>query len=90
MLVKAMCCGPRPGPATMCRASPSFAERCDQGGPPWADMGGISWQGDRFAEYRDTGPRAGTASSDRPQLTDSQAAGQETVDWLGAWTPTAS
>ncbi|MFD3656804.1 pectinesterase family protein [Streptomyces sp. NPDC058620] len=57
---------------------------------PWADMGGFSWKDDRFAEYRNTGPGAGTASSNRPQLTDSQAAGQETADWLGGWTPTAS
>ncbi|WP_328911091.1 pectinesterase family protein [Streptomyces sp. NBC_00234] len=57
---------------------------------PWADMGGFPWKDDRFAEYRNTGPGAGTASADRPQLTDSQAAGQETADWLGGWTPAAS
>lgn len=57
---------------------------------PWADMGGFPWKDDRFAEYRNTGPGAGTVSGDRPQLTDSQAADQETADWLGAWTPTAS
>ncbi|WP_210577724.1 pectinesterase family protein [Streptomyces sp. GESEQ-4] len=57
---------------------------------PWSDMGGFSWKDDRFAEYKNTGPGAGTASSDRPQLTDAQAAGQEVADWLGDWTPTAS
>ncbi|MGP4012582.1 pectinesterase family protein [Streptomyces sp. 4N124] len=57
---------------------------------PWSDMGGFSWKDDRFAEYKNTGPGAGTASSDRPQLTDAQAAGQEVADWLGGWTPTAS
>ncbi|MBA2947572.1 pectinesterase family protein [Streptomyces himalayensis] len=57
---------------------------------PWSDMGGFAWKDDRFAEYKNTGPGAGTASSDRPQLTDAQAAGQEIVDWLGDWTPTAS
>ncbi|MEE1753141.1 pectinesterase family protein [Streptomyces sp. SP18CS02] len=54
---------------------------------PWTDMGGFSWKGDRFAEYRNTGPGAGSAGGDRPHLTDSQAAGQEIADWLGDWTP---
>ncbi|GAA2549035.1 MULTISPECIES: pectinesterase family protein [Streptomyces] len=57
---------------------------------PWTDMGGFSWKGDRFAEYRNTGPGAGAASSDRPHLTDARAADQEVADWLGGWTPTAS
>ncbi|TLS48048.1 pectate lyase [Streptomyces montanus] len=57
---------------------------------PWTDMGGFSWKDDRFAEYKNTGPGAGSASGDRPQLTDAQATGQEIDDWLGNWTPTAS
>jgi pectinesterase len=57
---------------------------------PWTDMSGFSWKDDRFAEYRNTGPGAGAASGDRPQLSDAQAAGQEVADWLGGWTPTAS
>jgi pectinesterase len=57
---------------------------------PWSDMGGFSWKDDRFAEYRNTGPGAGTASADRPQLTDAQAAGNEIADWLGGWAPSAS
>ncbi|KUN80230.1 pectinesterase family protein [Streptomyces griseoruber] len=57
---------------------------------PWSDMGGFSWKDDRFAEYRNTGAGSGAASSDRPQLTDTQAAGQEVADWLGDWTPSAS
>ncbi|RZB18214.1 pectate lyase [Streptomyces sp. F001] len=57
---------------------------------PWTDMSGFSWKDDRFAEYRNTGPGAGSASSNRPQLTDAQASGQEIGDWLGDWTPTAS
>ncbi|MPY52967.1 pectinesterase family protein [Streptomyces acidicola] len=57
---------------------------------PWTDMGGFSWKDDRFAEYRNTGPGSGSASGDRPHLTDSQAADQEVADWLGDWTPTAS
>ncbi|MEU6259006.1 pectinesterase family protein [Streptomyces sp. NPDC047043] len=57
---------------------------------PWSDMGGFSWKDDRFAEYKNTGAGSGAASSDRPQLTDAQAAGQEVADWLGDWTPTAS
>ncbi|MBT2443338.1 pectate lyase [Streptomyces sp. ISL-36] len=57
---------------------------------PWTDMGGFSWKDDRFAEYRNTGPGSGTASGDRPQLTDAQAAEQEVADWLGGWNPTAA
>ncbi|MCD7445428.1 pectate lyase [Streptomyces lincolnensis] len=57
---------------------------------PWTDMSGFSWKDDRFAEYKNTGPGAGPASSDRPHLTDTQATGQEIADWLGDWTPTAS
>jgi pectate lyase len=57
---------------------------------PWSDMGGFSWKADRFAEYKNTGAGAGAASSDRPQLTDAQAAGQSIADWLGDWTPAAS
>ncbi|MFJ8885048.1 pectinesterase family protein [Streptomyces sp. NPDC102402] len=57
---------------------------------PWTDMSGFSWKDDRFAEYKNTGPGSGTAGSNRPQLTDSQAAGQETADWLAGWTPSAS
>ncbi|MFE9444773.1 pectinesterase family protein [Streptomyces sp. NPDC006602] len=57
---------------------------------PWTDMSGFSWKDDRFAEYKNTGAGSGSASSDRPQLTDAQASGQEVADWLGDWTPTAS
>ncbi|MGW6055213.1 pectinesterase family protein [Streptomyces sp. NPDC055189] len=55
---------------------------------PWTDMGGFSWKDDRFAEYKNTGAGAGSAGTDRPQLTDAQAAAQEPADWLGNWTPT--
>ncbi|MEU4345993.1 pectinesterase family protein [Streptomyces sp. NPDC023838] len=54
---------------------------------PWSDMGGFSWKDDRFAEYMNTGPGAGPKSTDRPHLTDSQAASQKVSDWLGGWTP---
>ncbi|MFF2404927.1 pectinesterase family protein [Streptomyces goshikiensis] len=54
---------------------------------PWADMGGFSWKDDRFSEYMNTGPGAGPKSTDRPHLTDSQAASQEVSDYLGDWTP---
>jgi len=57
---------------------------------PWTDMSGFSWRDDRFAEYKNTGAGSGAASSDRPQLTDAQAADQEVADWLAGWTPTAS
>ncbi|MEU9982863.1 pectinesterase family protein [Streptomyces sp. NPDC050856] len=54
---------------------------------PWTDMGGFPWKDDRFAEYMNTGPGAGPKSTDRPHLTDHQAASQEVSDWLGDWTP---
>ncbi|MFC8367481.1 pectinesterase family protein [Streptomyces sp. NPDC057239] len=57
---------------------------------PWTDMSGFSWKDDRFAEYRNTGAGAGSANSDRPHLTDAQAADQEIADWLAGWTPSAS
>ncbi|MEU2439080.1 pectinesterase family protein [Streptomyces rubradiris] len=57
---------------------------------PWTDMSGFSWKDDRFAEYKNTGAGAGAAGTDRPQLTDTQASGQEIGDWLGDWTPSAS
>ncbi|NUP19154.1 MAG: pectate lyase [Streptomyces sp.] len=57
---------------------------------PWTDMSGFPWKDDRFAEYKNTGPGSGSASSNRPQLTDAQAAGQEVADWLAGWTPSAS
>ncbi|MEU3951241.1 pectinesterase family protein [Streptomyces achromogenes] len=57
---------------------------------PWTDMSGFSWKDDRFAEYKNTGAGAGSASTDRPQLTDTQASAQEIGDWLGDWTPSAS
>lgn len=57
---------------------------------PWTDMSGFSWKDDRFAEYKNTGPGSGSASGDRPQLSDAQAADQEIGDWLGDWKPSAS
>lgn len=57
---------------------------------PWTDMSGFSWKDDRFAEYRNTGSGSGSANSNRPHLTDAQAADQEIPDWLAGWTPTAS
>jgi pectinesterase/pectate lyase len=40
---------------------------------PWTDMSGFSWRDARFAEYRNTGPGAGTGT-DRPQLSAADAA----------------
>lgn len=54
---------------------------------PWTDMGGFSWKDDRFAEYANKGPGAGGPGTDRPHLSDAQAADQETADWLGGWKP---
>ncbi|MFJ7057948.1 hypothetical protein ACK8N7_05665 [Streptomyces griseobrunneus] len=57
---------------------------------PWTDMSASSWKDDRFAEYRDTGPGSGPASSNRPQLSNAQATGQEAADRLAGWTPSPS
>ncbi|GGS62843.1 pectinesterase family protein [Streptomyces violaceus] len=57
---------------------------------PWTDMSGFSWKDDRFAEYKNSGAGAGSANSNRPHLSDAQAAGQEVADWLAGWTPSAS
>ncbi|PTH86435.1 pectate lyase [Streptomyces sp. A244] len=57
---------------------------------PWTDMSGFSWKDDRFAEYANYGAGAGQASSNRPHLSDAQAANQEVADWLAGWTPSAS
>ncbi|MEU4081035.1 pectate lyase [Streptomyces venezuelae] len=54
---------------------------------PWTDMGGFSWKSDRFAEYRNTGPGAGSPSPNRPHLTATDAAAQDIPHWLGDWTP---
>ncbi|MDX3696626.1 pectinesterase family protein [Streptomyces europaeiscabiei] len=56
---------------------------------PWSDMGGFPWKEDRFAEYANKGPGAGSVSVNRPVLTDAQAADQEVSDWLAGWTPGA-
>ncbi|MFJ6555906.1 pectinesterase family protein [Streptomyces luteogriseus] len=57
---------------------------------PWTDMSGFSWKDDRFAEYKNSGAGAGPASTNRPHLSDAQAANQEVADWLAGWTPSAS
>ncbi|EXU65164.1 pectin esterase [Streptomyces sp. PRh5] len=56
---------------------------------PWTDMSGFSWKDDRFSEYKNTGAGSGAASTDRPQLTDAQAADYEIADWLGGWQPSS-
>ncbi|HUQ55245.1 pectinesterase family protein [Lentzea sp.] len=53
---------------------------------PWTDMSGFPWRGARFAEYRNTGPGAGT-NADRPQLTDDQAKLHTRDAYLGGWNP---
>ncbi|MGW4214786.1 pectinesterase family protein [Lentzea sp. NPDC004789] len=56
---------------------------------PWIDMGGNSWKKARFAEYRNTGPGAGT-NANRPQLPDSQAADHTPQKYLAGtdgWNP---
>jgi pectinesterase len=58
-------------------------------GQPWVDMSSNSWQNARFLEYRNTGAGA-TANSNRPQLTDAQAANYTPQKYLAGadgWNP---
>ncbi|GAA4588215.1 pectinesterase [Actinoplanes octamycinicus] len=59
------------------------------GATAWSDFGTWPWRQARLAEFRNTGPGA-IASPDRPQLTPSEAAGNDIADFLrGAdgWSP---
>ncbi|GLY17423.1 hypothetical protein Kisp01_44370 [Kineosporia sp. NBRC 101677] len=56
---------------------------------PWTDMSGNTWQKARFHEYRNTGAGA-TTNSNRPQLSDSQAADYTPQKYLAGsdgWSP---
>ncbi|SDT68742.1 pectinesterase family protein [Actinoplanes derwentensis] len=56
---------------------------------PWTDMSGNVWQNARFLEYKNTGSGA-TTNSNRPQLSDSQAAGYTPQKYLAGtdnWNP---
>ncbi|MFC8848993.1 MULTISPECIES: pectinesterase family protein [unclassified Micromonospora] len=56
---------------------------------PWTDMSGNTWQNARFLEYRNTGSGAGV-NSNRPQLSDSQAANYTPQKYLAGtdgWNP---
>lgn len=56
---------------------------------PWTDMSGFSWRDARFFEYLNTGAGA-TVTSDRPQLTSSQAAALTPSAYLAGsdgWNP---
>ncbi|MER7921847.1 pectinesterase family protein [Streptomyces sp. NPDC096057] len=56
---------------------------------PWTDMSGYSWKNARFFEYRNTGAGA-AVNSNRPQLTDSQAASYTARTYLAGtdgWNP---
>lgn len=57
----------------------------------WTDMGSAKWVDDRFREYKNSGDGAST-SSNRPQLTDSEAANYTTANILKGndnWNPEA-
>lgn len=57
----------------------------------WTDMGSAKWADDRFREYKNSGDGAST-SSNRPQLTDSEAANYTTANILKGndnWNPEA-
>jgi pectinesterase len=56
---------------------------------PWTDMSGFSWKGARFSEYHNSGAGAGV-NANRPQMTDSQAAGYTAQRYLAGtdgWNP---
>jgi pectinesterase len=56
---------------------------------PWTDMSSNSWTNARFYEYKNTGAGA-TTNSNRPQLTDSQAASYTQQTYLAGsdgWNP---
>jgi pectin methylesterase-like acyl-CoA thioesterase len=56
---------------------------------PWTDMSGSTWQNARFLEYRNTGAGA-TVNSNRPQLSDAQAAEYTPQKYLAGsdgWNP---
>jgi pectin methylesterase-like acyl-CoA thioesterase len=56
---------------------------------PWTDMSTNSWKSARFLEYKNTGSGAGT-NSNRPQLSDSQAASYTPAKYLAGtdgWNP---
>jgi pectin methylesterase-like acyl-CoA thioesterase len=56
---------------------------------PWIDMGDATWQNARFYEYKNTGAGA-TVNSNRPQLTDAQAANYTPQKYLAGsdgWNP---
>ncbi|WP_081915741.1 pectinesterase family protein [Saccharothrix sp. NRRL B-16314] len=56
---------------------------------PWTDMSGNSWKNARFFEYRNTGSGSGV-NSNRPQLSDSQAAEHTPQKYLAGgdgWNP---
>jgi pectinesterase len=57
---------------------------------PWIDMSSNSWTNARFSEYKNTGAGA-TVNSNRPQLTDAQAATYTPQKYLAGsdgWNPT--
>lgn len=59
-------------------------------GRPWSDMSGAVWKSARFSEYRNTGAGA-TVNSNRPQLSDAQAANYTPAKYLAGsdgWNPT--
>lgn len=59
---------------------------------PWTDMSSNTWQAARFAEYKNTGAGA-SVNSNRPQLTDAQAANYTPAKYLAGsdgWNPTTS
>ncbi|WP_083971693.1 pectinesterase family protein [Actinoplanes awajinensis] len=56
---------------------------------PWTDMSSNTWQNARFLEYKNTGSGA-TTNSNRPQLTDAQAATYTPQKYLAgsdSWNP---
>ncbi|WP_158299950.1 pectinesterase family protein [Glycomyces paridis] len=56
---------------------------------PWSDMSGLAWEDARLREYQNTGPGA-TVNANRPQMSSSEAANYEPLDYLRGndnWNP---
>ncbi|MFD4504731.1 pectinesterase family protein [Streptomyces sp. NPDC058457] len=82
-------------PSSDTTARPSLVVRDSWLGPgidavaPYTNMSdAFPWQGQRFAEYRNSGPGAAiTVPGSRPQLTAEQARSATRETYLGDWTP---
>ena len=54
---------------------------------PWTDMSGFPWREARFAEYRNTGPGAGTGHRPAAAAPTSRRGGTRRSAYLSGWNP---